>query len=187
MMLVGKYVFLALIYGFLYWAFRGLFTQTALEARSQRPVGAPQPAAVPAPILPPPPPAPVAAVAPVVAGVEPVAPPASSWAAEQPVAVLKPALLVDDPGQSGLAAGQVIELTAAVTMGRAEDNGLVINDKFCSSHHAMIFLQAGQRVLRDRASTNGTYHNGQKVEGDVILVDGDKVGVGSVVFTYRAG
>lgn len=185
MMLVGKYVFLALIYGFLFWAFRGLFTQTALEVRSQRPVAAPQPAAVPAPILAPPPPAPVA---PVMAAPEPVAV-ETPWVVEAPApaAMAKPALVVDDPGQSSLAAGQVIELTAAVTIGRAEDNGLVINDKFCSTHHALIFLQAGARLLRDRNSTNGTFYNGQKVEADVVLSDGDKIGVGSVVFTYRAG
>lgn len=174
--LIGKYLFLVLIYGFLFWAFRGLFKQTALEARSRRPVSAPQPAAVPAPVVPPP--APPAVTAP------PVVPAALP---PEPPPVAKPALVVSDPGQSDLAAGQVIELTAAVTIGRAEDNGVVINDKFCSTHHALIFLQAGQRLLRDRNSTNGTYHNGSKVERDVMLAEGDKVGVGSVVFTYRAG
>lgn len=184
-MLVGKYLFLALIYGFLYWAFRGLFTQTALEARSLRSVAAPQPAAVPAPVVAPPP----APVAPVMAAPPPAMEtlPPLVMAAPAPAVLAKPALVVDDPGQSSLAAGQIIDLTAAVTIGRAEDNGVVIADKFCSSHHALIFLQSGQRLLRDRNSTNGTYHNGRQVEDDVVLADGDKLGIGSVVFTYRAG
>lgn len=192
-MLVGKYIFLGLVYGFLYWAFRGLFAQSALEARSQRPLSASQPAAVPAPVA-----APVLVVPqPVVAAVE-VAAPAPEWVAPDvvpplapeppPVAApVKPALIVQDPGQSGLQAGQVIDLTAAVTIGRAEDNGLVLADKFCSTHHALIFLQSGHRILRDRGSTNGTFRNGQPLEHDVMLSDGDTLGMGSVVFKYRAG
>jgi hypothetical protein len=180
-MLVGKYLFLALVYGFLYWAFRGLFAQSALEARSQRPLAASQPAAVPAPLTVS---APAASPAQVAAPV--MAPPAVFEPTPLPAPV-RAALFVEDAGQSGLTTGQVIELTAAVTIGRAEDNGIVIADKFCSTHHALLFLQSGQRILRDRNSTNGTLHNGRRVEQDVALADGDTVVIGTVVFRYRSG
>lgn len=205
-MLVGKYVFLGLVYAFLYWAFRGLFAQTAQEAVVPRALAPSRPPVVPAPAVAAPavaapvlvPPAPVAAPPPaaaLLAAEEPPALPADPALEEPPlpgplpapVPLPRPALIVQEPGKSGLEAGQVIELTAAITIGRAEDNGLVVNDKFCSTHHAMIYLQRGQRQLRDRGSTNGTYHNGQLISDDVLLVDGDRIGIGTVVFSYRAG
>ena len=101
-------------------------------------------------------------------------------------AAVHAALVVLDPGQSPLPPGQVIELTAAATLGRAEDNGILVADRFCSSHHAMIFLQGGQRLLRDRDSTNGTFHNGRRISQDVVLHHGDRLGLGTAVFEYRS-
>ena len=99
-----------------------------------------------------------------------------------------PALVVDDPGQSNLRSGEVIDLTAAVTIGRAEDNGLVITDKFCSTHHALIFLKSGQRILRDRNSTNGTFHNGRRVTEELGgPVYEDQVPRGGVLASSFAG
>ncbi len=96
------------------------------------------------------------------------------------------ALVVTDAGQSDFQPGQALTLTAAVTIGRAADNGIVLHDRFCSQHHAMIFLQQGQRILRDRNSTNGTFHNGRPVAEDVILQGGDQITIGTVTFEYRS-
>lgn len=202
-MLAGKYLFLGLVYVFLYWVFRGLFSQ----AQAEGPVAAAAPAMAPVrPIVRPPSqpavtPAPVAApavAAPVAAQPAPVAPPtpAPPVAAPAPKPAPAPAapaaspavasLVVRDGGQSELKAGQVYPLTAAVTLGRAADNGIVVRDKYCSSHHAMIFLQQGRRLLRDRNSTNGTFHGGRPVTQDVVLGDGDIIQVGTVTFEYRA-
>lgn len=175
--LVGKFLFLALVYAFLYWAFRGLFSQAAAEFKAQaRPAPAPALQAVPAPK-----PAPVVAAQPAVAVAPPVPAPVQA-SVSRPRATL----LVKDQGQSTLTTGQVIDLAAAITIGRAEDNGLVIDDKFCSTHHALIFLQAGQRLLRDRNSTNGTFYNGQRVTSDITLSDGDEISIGTVVLKYQA-
>lgn len=205
-MLAGKYLFLGLVYVFLYWVFRGLFSQAQAEGpvASAAPAVAPvrpvvrpasppavaapsvaaatvaAPPAQPAPVIPPPQAAPVAlppsqpAPAPAPAPAAPAASPAVA------------SLLVRDGGQSELKAGQVYPLTAAVTLGRAADNGIVIRDKYCSSHHAMIFLQQGRRLLRDRNSTNGTFHAGRPVTQDVVLADGDVIQVGTVTFEYRS-
>ena len=202
-MLVGKYLFLALLYWFLIWAFRGLFSQLAREGRAAPVPVRPQPVAAvpatqPAPVAPPRPVSvqprvvtferaeprqPIAAPSRVELPVAPAPAPAPPIAATP--ARAQAVLVVQEPGQSSLKRGQVIELTAAVTMGRAEDNGLVLGDRFCSSHHAMVFLQAGQRYLRDRNSTNGTFHNGQRVTEDALLLPGDRVAMGTVVFEYR--
>jgi hypothetical protein len=178
-MLVGKYLFLGLLYLFLYWAFRGLFERMTEEVGARAGV-----AGGVAPALAPRVPAgPVTSVAAAPAGA--AAAPTVQRAAVPPVPTVAN-LVVLDPGQSDLKAGQIVNLTAAVTLGRADDNGLVVRDKFCSQHHAMIFLQQGQRLLRDRNSTNGTLHNGQRLIQDVVLKSGDRLTVGTVTFEYRA-
>ena len=93
----------------------------------------------------------------------------------------KPALIVRDPGGSGLTAGTVFPITAAVTMGRAKENSIRISDRFASAQHAIIFLKNGRRILRDRGSTNGTTRNGKRIAGEVALNNGDIVGVGTVL------
>ena len=188
-MLVGKYLFLGLVYWFIYWAFRGLFVE--LRAEPAAPAAAmagrvaTRPGAVPVQSPVASAPAPVAApvVAPMGAA-SAVAVPAPRPAF--PAAPALAALVVRDPGQSDLKAGQTLSLTAAVTLGRAADNGIALQDKFCSQHHAMIFLQQGQRLLRDRNSTNGTFHNGCPLAEDVVLQNGDQITVGTVTFEYRS-
>ncbi len=50
----------------------------------------------------------------------------------------------------------------------------------------MIFLQQGHRILRDRNSTNGTFHNGRPVTEDIVLRNGDQIAIGTVSFEYRS-
>ncbi|NPV46937.1 MAG: FHA domain-containing protein [Armatimonadetes bacterium] len=182
-LLIGKFAFLAALYAFLTWAFRGLFRQMGLEASAGVAPVPPQPAPRPVP-------APVAH--PVASAGAPPATARSGAADGSPLVSAishehaRPRLVVQEPGQSRLLAGQVIELTAALTIGRADDNGLVIDDRFCSSHHALIFTHGGERILRDRDSTNGTYHNGRRITGDVVLRDGDRINIGTVALDYRA-
>jgi hypothetical protein len=185
-LLVGKFVFLGMLYAFLLWAFRGLFRQMGLEAGvaatprqvATRPTSAPLAAAPPAARAPE-----AIAVAGAPLGASEARPGLVSAITHDPA---RPRLVVQEPGPSRLLPGQVVELTAALTIGRAEDNGLVIDDRFCSSHHALIFLHEGQRVLRDRNSTNGTHHNDRRMSGDVILRDGDRINFGTVALEYRA-
>lgn len=77
------------------------------------------------------------------------------------------------------------------TIGRAADNQLVIGPAFpggetVSAHHARIFKQGEDWIIADLNSSNGIYINGQRT-GRNLLRDGWKVGIGSVVFTFRAG
>jgi pSer/pThr/pTyr-binding forkhead associated (FHA) protein len=50
-----------------------------------------------------------------------------------------------------------------ITLGRANDATLVLNDDYASSRHARIFPQDGQWIVEDLGSTNGTYLERQKV------------------------
>ena len=64
----------------------------------------------------------------------------------------------------GALAGVSIDLTdQQVTMGRANDATLVLNDDYASTYHARIFPQDGQWLVEDLGSTNGTYLDRQKV------------------------
>jgi len=47
-----------------------------------------------------------------------------------------------------------------------------------SSRHAGIVRHGASFVLRDLGSTNGTFVNGARISGDVVLADGDVIGLG---------
>lgn len=58
-----------------------------------------------------------------------------------------------------------IELTAErMTIGRADDNNIVIGHDSVSSHHGEIGIEGDAWVLTDLGSTNGTKINGERVE-----------------------
>lgn len=73
------------------------------------------------------------------------------------------------------------------TMGRLEDNDVIIEDPSVSSHHAEFTWQSGPQVIaiRDLGSTNGTFINGAQV-GDqfAILSDGEVLSLGDAAFVY---
>ena len=78
-------------------------------------------------------------------------------------------------------AGEVAhELTEAkVSVGRTDENAICINDASVSTHHAEFVLSAGEYVLRDIGSTNGTRVNGEKIS-EARLCPGDRVRFGSI-------
>jgi pSer/pThr/pTyr-binding forkhead associated (FHA) protein len=72
------------------------------------------------------------------------------------------------------------------TIGRIASNTLVLDHPGLSRSHAMIQpLPGGGYFLSDLRSTNGTYHNGFRLEQGVRLSDHDKLEFGDIVLTYR--
>ena len=65
-----------------------------------------------------------------------------------------------------------------VTLGRATDIDIPVNDLGISRHHFTIEYKNGKATMRDLGSTNGTYVNGRKVS-QVELKDGDKLQISS--------
>jgi len=61
------------------------------------------------------------------------------------------------------------------TIGRWEDNDVVVADRWVSRHHAEIQRQGTRYVLRDLGSKNGLYLNGKLIGGEVPLEDGDRI------------
>lgn len=65
------------------------------------------------------------------------------------------------------------------TIGRLPDNDIPIDDPFSSGHHAVISAsEIGFRV-RDNASKNGTFLNGQRIQGEMALKKGDEILIGT--------
>lgn len=62
---------------------------------------------------------------------------------------------------------------SGLTVGRREDNGLVLGEDSISRQHAHLFLFEGRLWLRDLGSANGTWVNDQKVDGAVPVDDRD--------------
>ena len=71
-----------------------------------------------------------------------------------------------------------------VTIGRSDDNDVVLDDPLVSSHHALAIAIDGGRtiLLQDLNSTNGTRVNGQDVLNNTPLKHGDAVQIGRCVF-----
>jgi len=69
-----------------------------------------------------------------------------------------------------------------VTIGRHEDNSVVLPDPDISRHHAEITLQGGRWAIRDLDSANGTYVNGESIHDPYVLRHGDMIRVGQSQF-----
>jgi hypothetical protein len=65
-----------------------------------------------------------------------------------------------------------------VTIGREDDNHIVLADSRASRHHAVIEDRAGTLVVQDLHSANGTLVNGRRVAGTQVLRQGDAIRIG---------
>lgn len=74
-----------------------------------------------------------------------------------------------------------IQLVAKITIGRAPENNIVVNNKLTSRHHAVIQKIKDAYFIKDEKSTNGTFLNGQRIppEKYVKLNPGDKITIGN--------
>jgi len=72
----------------------------------------------------------------------------------------------------------VVPLAEHITIGRGEDNDVVVDDERVSKHHAELVRNAdGSIQLFDSNSTAGTFVNGERVRSQTIL-QGDKLAFG---------
>lgn len=90
------------------------------------------------------------------------------------------ALEVVDPAESSLAVGSRLPLDHYTTVGRRDDNTIVIDDAFISGTHAQLTFDHGSWWLQDFGSTNGTALNGAPVRSKVQVRQDDIVQFGRV-------
>ena len=72
-----------------------------------------------------------------------------------------------------------------ITIGRANDATLVLNDDYASTRHARLFPQDGQWNVEDLGSTNGTYLDRQKVTRPTPVPVGVPIRIGKTVLELR--
>jgi pSer/pThr/pTyr-binding forkhead associated (FHA) protein len=86
----------------------------------------------------------------------------------------------------GALSGTTIGLSdQQITIGRANDATLVLNDDYASSRHARLFPQDGQWIVEDLGSTNGTYLDRQKVTQPTPVPPGVPIRIGKTVLELR--
>ncbi len=72
-----------------------------------------------------------------------------------------------------------------ISLGRNNRNDIILNDPFSSGCHAIIFPTESGYFIEDQHSKNGTYLNGCRLEGRVILTKGDKIAIGSTEIIFE--
>jgi ABC transport system ATP-binding/permease protein len=74
----------------------------------------------------------------------------------------------------------------SATIGRANDNDIVIQDVLASRHHAFLVQSPLGTEIRDAHSVNGTFVNGVRV-GSAVLNEGDVITIGNVDLVFTDG
>jgi pSer/pThr/pTyr-binding forkhead associated (FHA) protein len=72
-----------------------------------------------------------------------------------------------------------------LTVGRDSTNDIVIEHKLASRRHARFEKAEVGFYIRDLDSTNGTFVNGQRIEGAHLLRNNDEVWIGDTVIVFR--
>jgi pSer/pThr/pTyr-binding forkhead associated (FHA) protein len=72
-----------------------------------------------------------------------------------------------------------------LVIGRSPDCELVIDDPAVSNQHAVIHWNGTAGVLIELGSSNGTFVNNQRVQGERPLVSGDQLAFGRSHFVYH--
>jgi pSer/pThr/pTyr-binding forkhead associated (FHA) protein len=75
-------------------------------------------------------------------------------------------------------AGAVLPAEAVTTIGRDVNNAIVLVDPFVSGEHAVLTFRGRAWFVEDLDSTNGTFLNGEPVDGVAPLSFGDELTLG---------
>ncbi|HEY5437251.1 MAG TPA: FhaA domain-containing protein [Candidatus Limnocylindrales bacterium] len=71
-----------------------------------------------------------------------------------------------------------------LTIGRSQDNALVLGDRRVSRHHGRLQARRGTLLYTDLGSTNGSRVNGIRVD-EIVLGEGDRLQVGDTVLVVE--
>jgi diguanylate cyclase (GGDEF)-like protein len=72
------------------------------------------------------------------------------------------------------------------SIGRDSSNDIVVDNDSASRRHARLTVEAGQRLITDLQSTNGSYVNNKPILTH-FLQNGDQVKIGDTIFKYIIG
>lgn len=77
-------------------------------------------------------------------------------------------------------------MEGANVIGRAPEATIQIEAPGVSRLHARIVINSGDATLEDLGSKNGTQVNGSRISAPTALADGNEIGLGTVVLTFRS-
>lgn len=80
---------------------------------------------------------------------------------------------------------RTVRLAASMTVGRAPECEIRLDDTYASQQHARLYAKNEHWFVEDLGSTNGTFVNDQKLAAPAMLQPGDKVRVGQTVMELR--
>jgi len=81
--------------------------------------------------------------------------------------------------------GKIFELKGGATIGRSPHSQIVLPDDYVSSTHARIFARRQFLFLEDLGSTNGTFIDGRRVDGEQQIKPGQEIVIGDTIFRYE--
>lgn len=95
--------------------------------------------------------------------------------------------VLESGAEPHLRKGTVIPLRSGMTLGRKQDNTVVLHDPYISYHHLRFFIADGRYVIEDLDSTNGTLLNRDRLERKTYLRVNDRITLGSTVLRVISG
>ncbi len=95
---------------------------------------------------------------------------------------LEPRLRVEQA--MGMRSGDEYDLHEGAILGRGGAADIQLEDPFASSRHCRISRQGEVLVIEDMGSTNGTYLNGDLLDGPQPLHPGDRIRIGDNEFSF---
>jgi hypothetical protein len=96
---------------------------------------------------------------------------------------IRPRLVV--AASPSLAPDVEYSLEAGLTIGRSRSSGIPLSDQFASHMHARVFPSGQFMYIEDLGSTNGTFVNGRRLDGQTQLRVRDEVRIGETVLRYE--
>ncbi len=88
------------------------------------------------------------------------------------------ALRVIAATESKLALDTLFSLQPVTTIGRNEQNAIVLDDSYASGEHALLAWRGNQWWVEDLGSRNGTLLNGAPLTSSTIIAPGDIISIG---------
>jgi hypothetical protein len=85
----------------------------------------------------------------------------------------------------GLDSGERFDLFGGVSIGRSSEADVRIEDRFASQIHVRIYPRAGSYYVEDMNSTNGTFLNGERLDGEAQLAHLDAIEIGDTEFRFE--
>src|SRR3954471_83032 len=85
----------------------------------------------------------------------------------------------------GLEPGERFDLFGGISIGRSPDADVRIEDRFASGIHARIYSRGATYYVEDMNSTNGTFLNGGRLDGEAGLSDLDALRIGNTEFRFE--